>query len=137
MTTYLYRVRARNMNGLVPAQMQFSDWSVDPATTILFTDPILTAGVTAVKEVHVKELRQAVAAMRTAAEVSSSTWNDDPIVAGTTLLRALHVSELRIALAQARAALGLDVLSLTDGTLTPGATVVKRVHIQELRDGVQ
>ncbi|MDP9192361.1 MAG: S8 family serine peptidase [Acidobacteriota bacterium] len=129
-TTYLYRVRARNSTGV-------SDWIVDPATTVLFTDPTLTAGLTLVKAAHVTELRQAVAAIRVAAGLNDAfTWSDNPIVAGTTLIRALHVTELRTALHEAWDALGLDGLGFTDGTLTPGVTVVKRVHIQELRDGV-
>ncbi len=130
LTTYLYRVRARNGTGL-------SDWAVDPATTIVFTDPVLTAGVTTAKAAHISELRQAVSAMRTAAELPAFSWSDDPIIAATTAIRATHVGELRTALAQARSALWLDALSFTDGTLTPEGTVVKKPHIQELRDGVQ
>jgi hypothetical protein len=53
LTTYLYRVRARNGTGV-------SDWAVDPATTIVFTDPFLTAGVTLAKAAHISELWQAV-----------------------------------------------------------------------------
>jgi hypothetical protein len=130
MTTYLYRVRARNGTGV-------SDWSVDPATTVLFTDPTLTAGGTAVKRIHVTELRDAVAAMRVAAELNVPSWSDNPIVAGTTPIRALHVSELRSMLLEAKDALGLVSPGFTDGTLTAGMSVVKRVHIQELRDGIQ
>jgi hypothetical protein len=128
-TTYLYRVRARNATGV-------SDWSIDPGTTVVFTDPTLTAGVTLVKKAHVAELREAMAAMRAAAGLSAFNWSDHPLVIGTTLIRALHMSELRTALQEARNALGLDGLAFTDGTLTPQVTVVKRVHIQELRDGV-
>jgi hypothetical protein len=128
-TTYLYRVRARNGTGV-------SDWSVDPATTVLFTDPTLTAGLTLVKRVHVTQLRQAVGSMRQAAGLSAFTWSDNSIVIGTTLIRAQHVSDLRTALQEARDALDLDGLVFTDGTLTPQLTVVKRVHIQELRNGL-
>jgi hypothetical protein len=129
LTTYIYRVRARNSTGV-------SDWSRDPATTILFTDPTLVVGVTGTKAVHLSELRQAVAAMRTAAGLGVFTWTDDPIVAQSTLIKAAHVSELRTALAEARDMLGLSPMTLTDGTLTPATSVVKAVHVQELRDGL-
>jgi hypothetical protein len=130
MTTYLYRVRAKNATGV-------SDWAVDPATTVIFTDPTLTVGVTAIKAVHITELRQAIGAMRTAAGLAAYSWTDSTLVAGTTPVRATHMSELRTALNQARSALALTTVTFTDGTLTTGVTPVKAVHVQELRQGAQ
>ncbi len=130
LTTYLYRMRARNGTGV-------SDWAVDPATTIVFTDPILTAGVTIAKAAHINELRQAASAMRIAAGLPAFPWSDDPILAGTTPIRTTHVADLRAALAQARSTLWLDTLSWTDDPLISQVTIVKKAHIQELRDGVQ
>jgi hypothetical protein len=127
--TYLYRLRARNPVGV-------SDWSVDPGTTVAFTDSVLTAGSTTVKAVHISQLRQAVAAIRFTAELPAFGWTDDPLVAGTDLIAVTHVSELRTALNEARTALGLPVVAFTDGTLLPGASVVRAVHIQQLRGGL-
>jgi hypothetical protein len=128
-TTYLYRLRARNGTGV-------SEWSVDPGTTVAFTDPVLTAGSRIVKAVHISELRQAVAAMRVAAELPGVTWTDAVLVAGTSRVGVTHVSELRTALNEARTGLGLAALTFTDGTLVAGASVVRAVHIQQLRDGL-
>jgi hypothetical protein len=128
-TSYLYRVRARNSTGV-------SDWAVDPGTTLVFTDPVLTAGLTIVNKNHFTELRQAVDSMRTAAELGTFTWTDDPLVVETTLIKAVHIEELRSALQEAREALGLLPINFTDGTLTPQVSVVKAIHIQNLRDGL-
>jgi len=128
-TTYLYRIRARNATGV-------SDWSVDPATTIAFTDPALVAGQTTVKAIHISELRQAVASIRLFAELPSVTWSGDPLVIGGSLIRTAHLTELRSALNEARAALALPVVAFTDGALSSGVSDARAVHIQQLRDGL-
>lgn len=127
--TYLYRIRARNATGV-------SDWSIDPGTTIAFTDPSLVAGETTVKAAHISQLREAVASIRVLAELPAVTWSDDPLVIGGSLIRAVHITELRTALNEARTALDLAPISFTDGTLSPGLTVVRAVHIQQLRGGL-
>ena len=125
MTTYLYRLRAHNATGA-------SEWTFDTATTAAFTDPVLTSGTTIVKAVHVTELRQAVAAMRTAANLTTA-WTDDPLPAP---VRAAHMTELRAKLDEARIVLTLPSSTYVDATLMPQSSAIKAVHIQQLRDGV-
>ena len=126
MTTYLYRLRALNGTGA-------SEWTFDIATTAVFTDPVLVSGTTTVKAAHVTELRQAVAAARTAAALNTS-WADDPLPAP---VKTSHLTELRTKLDEARGVLGLAPLTYTDGSLIPLSSVIKAVHIQQLRDGVR
>src|SRR5262249_10314437 len=54
---YLYRVRAWNGAG------QSADSNIDLATTVIFTDPTLSAGSTRIKAMHINELRTAVGAV--------------------------------------------------------------------------
>ena len=125
---YLYRVRAAYAGG------GYSNYSnKDLATTIVFTDDPLTAGVTAVKAVHLTELRQAVNAVRTTAALQGSTWTD-PSLAGVAV-KATHVQELRTNLDQALTALGMTTSAYTDSSL-PGVSI-KKVHIEELRARVK
>jgi len=129
-TTYIYRVRA------VDAQGNYSDFSnSDIATTIIFADDPLVAGVTVVKAQHLTELRQAVNAVRLAAGLSAATWTDS--APQGVVIQAVHINELRSNLDQARSLLGLSTGSYTDPTLATGVTVVKAVHVQELRDRVK
>jgi len=128
-TTYIYRVRS------VDAAGNYSDFSnTDIATTIIFTDDPLAANSTLVKAVHATELRQAVNAVRAAADLGAATWTDSSL-SGIDV-KAVHVSELRTNLDTARNLLGLSIGGYTD-TLTPGTTLIKAVHISELRDRVK
>jgi hypothetical protein len=128
-TTYIYRVRSVDAGG------NYSDFSnIDIATTIIFTDDPLVANSTLIKALHVTELRQAVNAVRAAADLGAVTWTDSSI-SGVDV-KAVHVSELRTNLDDARNRLGLSTGNYTD-TLTPGTTVIKAVHISELRDRVK
>jgi hypothetical protein len=128
-TTYIYRVRAVDVNG------NYSDFSnTDIATTIVFTDDPLVAGTTIVQALHITELRSAVNAMRAAAGLSAATWTDSSLTG--IEIKAVHISELRSNLDAARSALGLSTGSYTDA-LTPGSTIVKAVHVSELRDRVK
>ncbi|HYM61753.1 MAG TPA: fibronectin type III domain-containing protein [Thermoanaerobaculia bacterium] len=128
-TTYLYEVLATGGGG----QSEFS--AVDPATTILFTDDPLNAGIL-IKAVHVEELRTAVNAMRVAGGLFPVVFSDSPITS-TTVIQAAHLSELRIALDQARSAIGVSKVMYSDSTLMPGVTVVKAAHVADLRSGVK
>lgn len=123
-TAYLYRVRAVFTNN---APSPYSDR--DLATTILFTDDPLSAGVTGVRAVHFNELRQAVSAVRTNAGLAAAAWTDAAL-AGVRI-KGVHVEELRARLDEARATLGLALASYTDASL-PGVTV-RKLHVEELR----
>jgi len=129
-TTYLYKVRA------VDVSINLSAYSnVDAATTIVFTDDPLVAASTVVKVVHINELRTAVNAFRTSANLPP--LSSDPTIAAGLAVRAQHVSDLRAGLNYARSAAGLAALQFTDSTLTAGVTLIKASHVQELRLGVR
>jgi hypothetical protein len=126
-TTYLYRVRAINSGGA-------SGYSpIDHATTILFTDDPLIAGVTVIKAVHLAELRTAVNAVRAAAGLSAASFTNS--ASPGVIVRAIHITQLRTALAEALAILGKPAV-FTDPVLTAGM-VIRAVHFQEIRNLVK
>lgn len=125
-TAYLYRVRAVNAGG------SSGDSAADLATTVIFTDDPLSAGVL-VKATHLAELRTAVNAVRAQAGLSAATFTD--ATAAGLVVKAVHVTELRTALDQARTALGLSTGGWTDSSLT--GVVIKAVHFQEIRNRVK
>lgn len=125
-TAYLYQVRAVNGSGDSPNS------TADLATTVIFTDKPLVAGV-AVKAVHLAQLRTAVNAVRALGGLGASSITD-AATAGTSM-KAVHVTELRSALDAARSALSLSMGGYTDGS--PAGVKVKAIHVQELRDRVE
>lgn len=130
-TSYLYKVRGRD------AAANLGPLSApDPATTVLFTNDPLAAGVTVIRATHLTEVRTAVNALRAFAGLSAATFTD-PAITTATRLKAVHISELRTALNAARTALSLGAIAFTDPTLTVGATKAKAAHVMELRDGVR
>ena len=127
---YLYRVRTADAVGNLSAPS-----GIDVATAITFTDNPLTVGSTLVKAVHVTELRQAVNAVRAAANLGAVTWTDPTLTAGTTTVQAVHVTELRSNLDAALTALGISTSAYTDPSLTNVA--IKKVHVDEVRQRVK
>lgn len=99
----------------------------------VFTDDPLVPGVTAIKAIHINELRTAVNNARARAGLSAASWAET-VSAGVTV-KASHITEMRARLDEARAALGLSAASYTDPSLAAGI-IVKAVHIQELRQRV-
>ena len=125
---YLYRVLAADAGGnLSPPG------SIDVATAITFTDNPLVAGTTVVKAQHVTELRQAVNAVRAAANLSPATWTDNSLT--NMAIKAVHIEELRTNLNQALTALGLAASSYTDSSLS--GVSIRKVHMDELRQRVK
>ena len=129
-TTYLYEVRAVSASGTMSA---FSN--IDLATTVIFTDDPLTVASTAVKAVHLNELRQAVKAMRLTAGLSEVTFTGS-IDATVTTIQAVHINQLRSALSEARTAFAL-ASGYTDDPVVAGSTAIKAIHVQEIRDAVK
>jgi len=123
--TYLYKVRA------VDAAITSGFSSVDPATTILFTDDPLVAQSTLVKTIHFTQLRSAVNAFRVSAGLAPLA--SDPSVATGLTVQAHHVTDLRTALDAARSAATVSPLTYTD--VVPA--VIKAVHVEQLRNGVR
>jgi len=83
----------------------------------------------------VTELRQAVNAVRAAANLGAVTWTDPTLTAGTTTVQAVHVTELRSNLDAALTALGISTSAYTDPSLTNVA--IKKVHVDEVRQRVK
>jgi RHS repeat-associated protein len=100
----------------------------------VFTDNPLVPGVTAIKAIHLTELRDAVNQARAQAGLSAAIWTDAPLTG--VLVKATHVVELRVRLDEARIALGLSAASYLDPALSAGYTI-KALHLQELRARVQ
>jgi hypothetical protein len=129
-SAYVYKVRA------LDASSRTSPFSApDAAIAMLFADDPLVMGVTAIKTVHLTELRQAVNALRTTAALGAVPFTD-PVVIGLRI-KTVHLNELRTSLAAARASLGLTALAFTNPTLTPGTTPIRAIHVQELRNAVK
>jgi RHS repeat-associated protein len=104
-------------------------------SSITFTDPTITAGVTTIMATHVFELRQVVNGYRLAAGLSEASWTDSFLP--NAPIKAVHIQELRARLDEARAALGYAAASYTDLTLTAGTTAIRAVHLTELRTLMQ
>ena len=129
-TAYLYKVRALNDSG----SSGFSN--ADLATTVVFADDPIVAGITAIKSIHILQLRTAVNAVRVLAGLPAASFND-PVLGSAVVAKKVHIDEVRTALSAARSTLGLQAISLTDPTITAQSTTIKRAHIEELRSGVK
>jgi sugar lactone lactonase YvrE len=128
-TAYLYRITAVDA-----ANHESQPGTSDLATTVIFTDPVLSS-TTPVRASHLTQLRTAVNAVRTLALLGNAAFTDATLTG--QVIKAVHTSELRTALAPARSSLGLAAITFTDPTLTSGVTKIKVTHAQQLRDGVQ
>lgn len=118
-------------SGLVSGTSSFTVTS-----TPVFTDDPLTAGSSTIKLLHLTELRDAIAALRSRTGLSAFAWTDSPATAGTTTIKAVHITELRTALNQVYAAISVTPPSYTDSTLIAGTTPFKVAHIAELRAAI-
>ncbi|MEK6324700.1 MAG: fibronectin type III domain-containing protein [Acidobacteriota bacterium] len=128
-TTYLYKVRALDNNGNTSP---FSN--LDLATAIIWTEDQIQQGVTTVKAQHLLELRDAVNAVRVAAEKSTvASWQ--PGLAAQQQIKAVHVTELRTNLDEALGAINPPAQpQYTDPNLTGGGTTnIKKAHVDDLR----
>jgi hypothetical protein len=123
---YLYRVLAVDAAGnLSPAS------NIDLATAVNFEDDPLVTGME-VKARHYLQLRDAIVAVRTAANLGAVILpNPEP----GSVIGAIHIEALRYALDQALSALGRPTGGYTDSSLT--GRVIQKIHIQELRDRVK
>ena len=97
----------------------------------VFTDPLLEAGVTAFRTVHVTELRDRIDNLRIANGLSAFSWTDPVILSGVTPIRAVHLTELRTALDQAYATAGRIRPRYAEAIRAGG--VIKAAHVTELR----
>jgi Tfp pilus assembly protein PilW len=104
---------------------------------VSFTDDPLAAATTPVKAVHITELRQAIATLRTRYGLSAFNWTDGTIAVGSTPAKAVHLTELRMALEAVYVAAVRTPPTYTGGGLVARVTVVTATHITELRAAVQ
>lgn len=123
---YAYFVRAVNGSGAS------ANSAIDVATTITFTNHPLSAGV-AVKAAHLAQLRTAVNAVRSLANLGAAGFTDSA-TAGV-IVKAVHITEIRSALDTALTQLGVALNSYTNATLN--GLAVKAVHIQEIRSRLE
>jgi hypothetical protein len=130
--SYLYYVRSAGTGGANPS----SPSNKDLATTIVFTDDPVVAGVTTAITAHITELRSAVDAVRTLAGMGSGTYTDPTLTSETTPIKATHINDLRSALDAARASLSLPSIGYGE-TVSAGSTTMGATHITELRSGVK
>ena len=118
-----------------PPQLRRGALAPNPTTAqgCAFTDVPVVAGNTAIKAVHVNELRVHIDALRQRYGLGGFGWNESLAVG--TQIRAQHINELRTALAPAyTAATGMPPTYSTDPDPTLGiGTPVKAAHINELR----
>jgi alpha-tubulin suppressor-like RCC1 family protein len=110
--------------------------TVAVGVTLAFTDDPLLARATMVKAVHIAELRQRIAQLRTAHNLAAATWTDATLVPGVTLVKAQHLSELRTALADVYAAAGRTPPTYSTPAIVGGVTVITVAQISELRAAV-
>jgi subtilase family protein len=99
-----------------------------------FTDPVLSAGSTVVREIHLRELRARVDAQRVRCHLVPFAWTDPSLAAALTLIKAVHIAELRTALSSAYTACGVSPPTYSDTNLA--GVAVKAVHFNELRNAV-
>ena len=110
--------------------------NTSPAFASAFTDDPLTP-TTPVKAIHVTELRNAIATLRTRQNLSPFSLTDSLLTPGSTAIRAAHIIELRTALNGVYDALGVDPPAYADSSLTAATSVIKRVHVAQLREAAR
>lgn len=125
---YLYKVHSF-------AGIESVDSNLDLATTVVFTDPVITSNVTTAKLAHFTELLTAVNAVRTLAGLSPAAFTA-PAPATNVTIRRQHLLDLRTALDAARSTLTLGAIPYAEPSITAGSTKIKATHVTELRSGV-
>jgi hypothetical protein len=104
----------------------------DLATTV--TNTYAAAPLDFIRSVDVMELRTAVNAVRTLANLAAFSFTDSSLA--SVPMKTVHVQELRQALDAARSSLALPATAYGNQPLAAG-TVILATHIQELRGGVK
>lgn len=100
---------------------------------LAFTDDPIVAG-TAIRAVHVTELRAQIDALRVSAGLAGFAWEDPVIQPGVTPVRAVHMLQLRAALDEVYDAEGRPRPEYGDA-VAPGVAI-RAEHINELRRAV-
>ena len=101
-----------------------------------FTDAALQTRSTAVRAVHVVELRQGIDRLRAFVGLNAFPWTDTSVTARSSTIKAAHVTDLRAALASTYAAQGLTAPTWTPATVTARSTVITAAQIAALRSAL-
>jgi hypothetical protein len=101
-----------------------------------FSDEPIQSRTTAVKVVHVTELRQAIDQLRTRYGLPGYVWTDPVLTAGTSEAKLVHLTDLRTALNAVYLAAGVGPPAYTTPSPSAGTTVVAAAQIEELRAAV-
>jgi hypothetical protein len=100
-----------------------------------FTDEPLSVRATAIKAIHIDELRSRINAARSHYGLPPFTfW--DVLTVGTMNVKAIHVTQMRTALNGAYTVAKRTLPTYTDPTLTEGMAI-RGSHIAELRNAVK
>ena len=126
-TAYVYTVTAVDTCGNDSAAT-----AGDLATTVMFADHPVVAGVTPPRAVHLTELQTAVNAVRAAAGLAPAAFS----AIGSSAIAAAHIEELRSALDPARSALALAPAVYTRRPVASGQ-LVRAYDVNDTRGGVQ
>jgi hypothetical protein len=110
------------------------------SSPVTFTDDPLVSGSTAVKAVHVTELRTQINAIRAAHSLPAYSWTNTSLTTGMTV-KAVDISDLRAALGGVYTATLRTPPTYTDPTVLPWTspasfTLIKVAHIAEIRAAV-
>ena len=62
-----------------------------------WTDTVLAPGATAIRAVHIVELRAALEHVYVAAGRSQPEYTDPTLIPGVTVMKVAHIAELRVA----------------------------------------
>src|SRR5712691_1265025 len=142
-----FTVNAVTLTGAPAADASFKSWNgscggASPSCTValgptavtatfsaVFTDATLTAQGTAIKAVHITDLRSAIDTLRTRNGLSAFAYTDATLTPGTTVVRGIHLTELGTALR--------EMGPFTDPAIVVGQTVIKATHLNELRKAVR
>jgi len=100
-----------------------------------FTDDPLVAG-TALKTVHVSELRTAVDVLRDRFGLSPKEWTDGTLGTNVTTIKAAHIAELRSALDEVFVAANRTLPTYTDPVPTAGVSLIRARYLNEIRSAV-
>jgi len=109
--------------------------SVQAVFSLVFTDPMLTPGVTLIRAVDILELRTAIDTLRAFYGLPIFAWTN-VLTVGVSVIKALDVAQVRQALQGIAAAAHTTIPAFTDPTLVPGTTIVTAAHITEPRADV-
>ena len=142
-----FTVNAVTLTGAPAADASFKSWNgscggASPSCTValgptavtatfsaVFTDATLTAQETAIKAVHITDLRSAINTLRTRNGLSAFAYTDATLTPGSTVVKGIHLTELGTALR--------EMGPFTDPAIVVGQTVITATHLNELRKAVR